>query len=470
MLQNIGFVVCFSFVDMFDFVLFVLFLFDGCYVGKVDVLCLIFFEYGLIKVCIMVEVEWLLVLVVELGIVELVLFFDVVVVCLCDLVVCFSLVQVVCVKEIECIINYDVKVVEYFIKEQLKDDVELVLVLEFVYFVCISEDINNFSYGLMLEQVCCEVLLLILDGIVSILCSLVYVQVGQLMLLCIYGQIVLLIILGKELVNVVVCLECQCWQIVVVELIGKINGVVGNYNVYVVSYLDMDWLVFVECFVIGLGLVFNLYIMQIELYDNVVEIGDVVCCVNIILIDLVCDIWGYILLGYFKQCLKEGEVGLLMMLYKVNLIDFENVEGNFGIVNVLFEYFSVKLLISCWQCDLIDFIVLCVLGIVFGYSQVVLDLLVKGLGKLEVNLQCLDVDLDVVWEVLVEVVQMVMCCYGLLNLYEQLKVLICGQGIMVELMCVFVQELELLVDVKQCLLEMILGSYIGLVELLVKKI
>ena len=400
---------------------------DGRYAGKVDALRPIFSEYGLIKARITVEVEWLLALAAEPGIVELAPFSDAAVARLRDLAARFSPAQAARVKEIERTTNHDVKAVEYFIKEQLKDDAELAPALEFVHFACTSEDINNLSYGLMLEQARREVLPT-LDGIASTLRTLAHAQAGQPMLSRTHGQTASPTTLGKELANVVARLERQRRQIAAVELTGKINGAVGNYNAHIASYPDVDWPAFAERFVTGLGLVFNPYTTQIEPHDNIAEIGDAARRANIILIDLARDIWGYISLGYFKQRLKEGEVGSSTMPHKVNPIDFENAEGNFGIANALFEHFSAKLPISRWQRDLTDSTVLRALGTAFGHSQVALDSLAKGLGKLEVNPQRLDADLDAAWEVLAEAVQTVMRRHGLPNPYEQLKALTRGQA------------------------------------------
>ncbi|OWQ61686.1 adenylosuccinate lyase [Stenotrophomonas maltophilia] len=443
---------------------------DGRYASKVDALRPIFSEYGLIKARITVEVEWLLALAAEPGIVELAPFSDAAVARLRALAARFSPAQAARVKEIERTTNHDVKAVEYFIKEQLKDDAELAPALEFVHFACTSEDINNLSYGLMLEQARREVLLPTLDGIATALRTLAHAQAGQPMLSRTHGQTASPTTLGKELANVVARLERQRKQIAAVELTGKINGAVGNYNAHIASYPDVDWPAFAERFVTGLGLVFNPYTTQIEPHDNVAEIGDAARRANIILIDLARDIWGYISLGYFKQRLKDGEVGSSTMPHKVNPIDFENAEGNFGIANALFEHFSAKLPISRWQRDLTDSTVLRALGTAFGHSQVALDSLAKGLGKLEVNPQRLDADLDAAWEVLAEAVQTVMRRHGLPNPYEQLKALTRGQGITAESMRAFVQGLELPADAKQRLLEMTPGSYTGLAESLAKKI
>ncbi|WP_329766286.1 adenylosuccinate lyase [Stenotrophomonas geniculata] len=443
---------------------------DGRYAGKVDALRPIFSEYGLIKARITVEVEWLLALAAEPGIVELAAFSDAAIVRLRALASGFSPAQAARVKEIERTTNHDVKAVEYFIKEQLKDDAELAPALEFVHFACTSEDINNLSYGLMLEQARRDVVLPTLDGIATALRTLAHAQAGQPMLSRTHGQTASPTTLGKELANVVARLERQRRQIAAVELTGKINGAVGNYNAHIASYPDVDWPAFAERFVTGLGLVFNPYTTQIEPHDNIAEIGDAARRANIILIDLARDIWGYVSLGYFKQRLKEGEVGSSTMPHKVNPIDFENAEGNFGIANALFEHFSAKLPISRWQRDLTDSTVLRALGTAFGHSQVALDSLAKGLGKLEVNPQRLDADLDAAWEVLAEAVQTVMRRHGLPNPYEQLKALTRGQGITAESMRTFVQGLELPADAKQRLLEMTPGSYTGLAESLANKI
>ena len=443
---------------------------DGRYAGKVDALRPIFSEYGLIKARITVEVEWLLALAAEPGIVELAPFSDAAIARLRALAASFSPAQAARVKEIERTTNHDVKAVEYFIKEQLKDDAELAPALEFVHFACTSEDINNLSYGLMLEQARREVLLPTLDGIASTLRTLAHAEAGQPMLSRTHGQTASPTTLGKELANVVARLERQRRQIAAVELTGKINGAVGNYNAHIASYPDVDWPAFAERFVTGLGLVFNPYTTQIEPHDNIAEIGDAARRANIILIDLARDIWGYVSLGYFKQRLKEGEVGSSTMPHKVNPIDFENAEGNFGIANALFEHFSAKLPISRWQRDLTDSTVLRALGTAFGHMLIGFDALLRGLNKLSVNPDRLAADLDASWEVLAEAVQTVMRRHGLPNPYEQLKALTRGQGITAESMRAFVQGLELPTDAKQRLLEMTPGSYTGLAESLAKKI
>ena len=443
---------------------------DGRYASKVDTLRPIFSEYGLIRARIKVEIEWLLALAAEPGIVELPAFTDGAIARLRALADGFSSEQAARVKEIERTTNHDVKAVEYFIKEQLRDDAELAPALEFVHFACTSEDINNLSYGLMLEEARRTVVLPAYQGIAASLRALAHAQAAQPMLSRTHGQTASPTTLGKEIANVVARLERQIAQIAAVELTGKINGAVGNYNAHIASYPAVDWPVFAEKFVTSLGLVFNPYTTQIEPHDNVAEIGDAARRANIILIDLARDIWGYISLGYFKQKLKEGEVGSSTMPHKVNPIDFENAEGNFGIANALFEHFSAKLPISRWQRDLTDSTVLRALGTAFGHGQVGLESLAKGLGKLTVNPERLDADLDAAWEVLAEAVQTVMRRYGLPNPYEQLKALTRGHGITAESMREFITGLDLPAEAKDTLLAMTPGSYTGLAADLARKI
>ena len=443
---------------------------DGRYAGKVDALRPIFSEYGLIKARVKVEVEWLLALGDEPGILELPTFSDAATRKLRALAEEFSVAHAARVKEIERTTNHDVKAVEYFIKEQLRDDAELGPALEFVHFACTSEDINNLSYALMLEQARSEVLLPALDNVIATLRTLAHAQAAQPMLSRTHGQTASPTTLGKEVANVVARLQRQRSQIAAVELTGKINGAVGNYNAHVIAYPDVDWPAFAQGFIQKLGIVFTPYTTQIEPHDNVAEIGDATRRANIILIDLARDIWGYISLGYFKQTLKEGEVGSSTMPHKVNPIDFENAEGNLGVANALFEHFSAKLPISRWQRDLTDSTVLRGLGTAFGHTLVALDSLAKGLGKLTVAPERLDADLDAAWEVLAEAVQTVMRRHGLPNPYEQLKALTRGQGITEQSMREFIQSLELPGDAKQRLLALTPGGYIGLADELASRI
>jgi adenylosuccinate lyase len=443
---------------------------DGRYAGKVDALRPIFSEYGLIKARVKVEVEWLLALAAEPGIAELADFGEAARQRLRSLASGFSVADAARVKEIERTTNHDVKAVEYFIKEKLKSDAELGPALEFVHFACTSEDINNLSYALMLEQARSEVLLPALDAVIGTLRALAHAQATQPMLSRTHGQTASPTTLGKEIANVAARLQRQRNQIAAVELTGKSNGAVGNYNAHAIAYPEVDWPAFAETFIRGLGIVFNPYTTQIEPHDNLAEIGDATRRANIILIDLARDIWGYISLGYFKQTLKEGEVGSSTMPHKVNPIDFENAEGNLGLANALFEHFSAKLPISRWQRDLTDSTVLRALGTAFGHTLVALDSLGKGLGKLTVAPERLDADLDGAWEVLAEAVQTVMRRHGLPNPYEQLKALTRGQGITEQSMREFIGSLQLPADAKQRLLALTPGTYTGLAGTLARKI
>lgn len=437
---------------------------DGRYAGKVDALRPIFSEYGLIKARVRVEIEWLLALAAEPGIAELAPFDEPAIAVLRKLADGFSVADAARVKEIERTTNHDVKAVEYFIKERLTDDAVLGPALEFVHFACTSEDINNLSYALMLNEARQTALLPKLDELIEALRALAHEHAALPMLSRTHGQTASPTTVGKELANVVARLRRQGEQLAAVSLSGKINGAVGNYNAHVASYPDVDWPAFAQRFVESLDLDFNPYTTQIEPHDGIAEISDVQKRLDTIGIDLCRDIWGYISLGYFRQAVKAGEVGSSTMPHKVNPIDFENAEGNFGIANALFEHFAAKLPVSRWQRDLTDSTVLRALGTAFGHALIGYDALLRGLGKLSVNPQRLAADLDASWEVLAEAVQTVMRRHGLPNPYEQLKALTRGQGITETSMREFIQSLDLPAGYKQRLLEMTPGSYTGLAE------
>ncbi|MHC9085231.1 adenylosuccinate lyase [Luteimonas sp. RIT-PG2_3] len=443
---------------------------DGRYAGKVDALRPIFSEYGLIRARVKVEIEWLLALAAEPGIAELAPFDAAQQATLQALAEDFSVADAARVKAIERTTNHDVKAVEYFIKEKLKDDATLAPALEFVHFACTSEDINNLSYALMLSQARQQVLLPSLDSLIQSLKALAHAHAGLPMLSRTHGQTASPTTVGKEIANVVARLQRQGEQLAAVALTGKINGAVGNYNAHVVSYPDVDWPAFARHFVESLGIEFNPYTTQIEPHDCVAEISDVQKRINTIGLDLCRDIWGYISLGYFKQALKDGEVGSSTMPHKVNPIDFENAEGNFGIANALFEHFAAKLPVSRWQRDLTDSTVLRALGTAFGHTLISLDALQRGLGKLSVNPVRLAEDLDASWEVLAEAVQTVMRRHGLPNPYEQLKALTRGQGITADSMQAFVETLDLPETDKQRLRDLLPGGYVGLAATLARAI
>ena len=443
---------------------------DGRYAGKVAALRPIFSEFGLIKARVRVEVEWLLALADEPGIVELAPLSAGAIARLRALSDGFDSTDAARVKAIEATTNHDVKAVEYFIKEKLKDDASLASALEFVHFACTSEDINNLSYSLMLRQARADVLLPALDTLLEGLRVLAHAHAGLPMLSRTHGQTASPTTVGKELANVVARLQRQRRQLAAIEMPGKINGAVGNYNAHAIAYPDLDWRAFAQRFVHSLGLDFNAYTTQIEPHDGIAELCDVQRRINIIAIDLCRDLWGYISQGYFKQTVKAGEVGSSTMPHKVNPIDFENAEGNFGIANSLLGHFSEKLPISRWQRDLTDSTVLRALGTAFGHSLIAFDSLARGLGKLSVNPERLAADLDAAWEVLAEPVQTVMRRHGLPNPYEQLKALTRGHGIDQAALREFVATLDLPADAKKRLAELTPASYIGLAEALAREI
>lgn len=443
---------------------------DGRYAGKVEALRPIFSEFGLMHNRVRVEIAWLIALADEARIAEVPALTATARAFLNGIATDFSEPDGERIKSIERTTNHDVKAVEYFIKEKISGNSELAQAKEFVHFACTSEDINNLAYGLMLQEARAKVLLPSVDNVIAALRQLAHAQAARPLLSRTHGQTASPTTLGKEIANVVARLERQRQQIAAVELSGKINGAVGNYNAHQVAYPEVDWPSFSRRFVEQLGLAFNPYTTQIEPHDCVAEIGDAVRRANTVLIDFCRDIWGYVSLGYFKQRLKEGEVGSSTMPHKVNPIDFENAEGNFGVGNALFEHFSSKLPISRWQRDLTDSTVLRALGTAFGHTQIALDSLLKGLGKLEVNPERLDADLEASWEVLAEAVQTVMRRYGLPNPYEQLKALTRGQGITAESMQAFIQTLDLPPDARQALLELTPARYTGLAESLARAI
>jgi adenylosuccinate lyase len=443
---------------------------DGRYAGKVDALRPIFSEYGLIKARVKVEVEWLLALAAEPGIVELKPFSDAAVARLRAFADGLSVADAARVKEIERTTNHDVKAVEYLIKERLKDDAELAPALEFVHFACTSEDINNLSYALMLNEARLSVMLPKLDALIQTLRTMAHEHAALPMLSRTHGQTASPSTVGKEIANVVARLQRQGELLAGAQMPGKINGAVGNYNAHVAAYPEVDWQAFSKRFVESLGLDWQPYTTQIEPHDGIAELCDAQKRIDNICVDLCRDIWGYISLGYFKQAVKAGEVGSSTMPHKVNPIDFENAEGNFGIANALFEHFAAKLPISRWQRDLTDSTVLRALGTAFGHALIGYDALLRGLNKLSTNPERLAADLDASWEVLAEAVQTVMRRHGLPNPYEQLKALTRGHGITAESMRTFIAGLDLPADAKQRLLDMTPGSYIGLADRLARDI
>ena len=365
------------------------------------------------------------------------------------------------IKTIERTTNHDVKAVEYFIKQQLEAVPELAAKSEFVHFACTSEDINNLSYGCMLARYRQDILLPACDAVIDVLTAFAHENAEVSLLSRTHGQTASPTTLGKEFANVVARLKRQRKAIAQVELLGKINGAVGNYNAHLSAYPDMDWAAFAERFVTGLGLEFNPYTTQIEPHDCVAEMFDAVSRFNVTLIDLCRDCWGYISLGYLSQKPVAGEIGSSTMPHKVNPIDFENAEGNLGLANAMFDHLSRKLPISRWQRDLTDSTVLRNLGVGAGYTQIAVDSLLKGMGKLGVNKQAIAADLDAAWEVLAEPVQTVMRRHDVPNAYEALKELTRGNAMSETLMRQFIEGLDIPDADKQRLLAMTPASYTG---------
>lgn len=434
---------------------------DGRYAGKVADLRPIFSEYGLIKARVTVEVRWLQMLAANSGIVEVPAFTSDANTFLDHIVADFSEADARRVKDIEATTNHDVKAVEYFLKEQVADHKELAAISEFFHFACTSEDINNLSYALMLKEARDGVLLPELEKLIATMQQLSIDMANVPLLSRTHGQPASPSTMGKEWANVAYRMSRQRNQIEAVDILGKINGAVGNYNAHRVSYPEVDWEAVAKGFVESLGLTWNPYTTQIEPHDYVAELNDAICRFNTVLIDNCRDVWGYISLGYFKQRVTAGEVGSSTMPHKVNPIDFENAEGNLGLANAVMGHLSAKLPISRWQRDLTDSTVLRNLGVAFGYSVLAYASLAKGLGKLELNEARLAADLDATWEVLGEAVQTVMRRYGLENPYEQMKALTRGKGITPEALKTFIETLNIPANAKAELIALTPAGYIG---------
>ncbi|MFT6916405.1 MAG: adenylosuccinate lyase [Motiliproteus sp.] len=434
---------------------------DGRYGSKTASLRPIVSEYGLIRFRVEVEIRWLQQLANNPQITE-VPAFSTDANRVLDLIVSdFSEAHALRVKAIESTTNHDVKAVEYFIKEQFEGNAELQAISEFVHFACTSEDINNLSHALMLRTALDDVVKVQMQQVIDAIAGLAHDFAEQPMLSRTHGQTASPTTLGKEMANVVARLRRQLAQIDRVELLGKINGAVGNYNAHLSAYPDIDWQNCAEQFVTGLGLTWNPYTTQIEPHDYIAELFDAVARFNTILIDFDRDIWGYVSLGYFKQRTIAGEVGSSTMPHKVNPIDFENSEGNLGIANAIMAHLATKLPISRWQRDLTDSTVLRNLGVGFGQSLIAYQSTLKGISKLQLNAERIDADLDNSWEVLAEPIQTIMRRYGIDEPYEKLKALTRGNTITREILAAFVEPLELPEHAKQAIRDLTPQNYIG---------
>lgn len=435
---------------------------DGRYQTKLDALRPYFSEYALIKHRAWVEIEWLKALSAAPELAEIATFSVATVKELDAAIANFSEADAAEVKTIEARTNHDVKALEYWLKAKFDSNVEVKKASEFIHFACTSEDINNLSHALMLKTARDSVMLPFLADLVARLSELSHQLAAQPMLSRTHGQTASPTTMGKELANVVYRLQRQQKQLINNEILGKINGAVGNFNAHLSAYPSFDWESFAKTFVESLGLVYNPMTIQIEPHDYMAELYDCLSRINTILIDLNRDIWGYVSVGYFKQKLKEGEVGSSTMPHKVNPIDFENSEGNLGLANAVLRHMAEKLPISRWQRDLTDSTVLRNMGVAFGYTLLGYDSCLRGLNKLEINPEKLALDLDASWEVLAEPIQTVMRRYGIQNPYEQLKELTRGKGgINKASLHTFISDLEIPSEAKQALLDMTPASYIG---------
>jgi adenylosuccinate lyase len=434
---------------------------DGRYGSKTEQLRPIFSEFGLIRHRIQVEVRWLQALAAQEMIAEVPALSEHAINLLNGIVDNFSVEDAHRVKNIERTTNHDVKAVEYFLKEKIAGNSELEAVSEFIHFACTSEDINNLSHALMLREGRGQVLIPMLDELIHAIRQLAHDHADKPMLSRTHGQPASPTTLGKEMANVVHRLQRQRDQVANVQLLGKINGAVGNYNAHLSAYPEVDWPAFASEFVESLGLTWNPYTIQIEPHDYMAELFDAVSRFNNILIDFCRDIWSYISIGYFKQKTVAGEVGSSTMPHKVNPIDFENAEGNLGIANALFDHLAMKLPISRWQRDLTDSTVLRNMGVGFAYTTIALQSTLRGIGKLEADAARLAEDLDNNWEVLAEPIQTVMRRYGVEKPYEKLKELTRGHRIGQAELLTFVDGLDIPEEAKETLRKLTPSGYIG---------
>ncbi|MEQ1525577.1 MAG: adenylosuccinate lyase [Gallionella sp.] len=444
---------------------------DGRYHGKVDALRKYFSEYGLIRFRVLIEIEWLKTLSTHGDIKEIAPFSAQTIAQLDALNTNFSEDDALAIKTIERTTNHDVKAVEYWLREKLSANPETAKVLEFIHFACTSEDINNLSHALMLKTAREAVMLPTLSVLINRLKNIAH-QLAELPMLCrTHGQTATPSTLGKEMANVVYRLQRAEQRLAAIEILGKINGAVGNYNAHLSAYPNVDWESLAQGFISKLGIAFNPYTTQIEPHDYMAELFDAFVRTNTILIDLNRDIWGYISLGYFKQKVIKGEVGSSTMPHKVNPIDFENSEGNLGLANAILHHLSEKLPISRWQRDLTDSTVLRNMGVAFGYTLLAYESCLRGLDKLEANPACVSEDLNNSWEILAEPIQTVMRRYNIENAYDKLKELTRGKdGITQASLQTFISSLDIPDAEKQRLLKLSPESYIGKAAELAKRI
>ena len=443
---------------------------DGRYSDKTSELRSYMSEYGLIRYRVAVEIEWLRVLSKEETFIPLEKFDAETDQKLKAILENFDIAEAQKIKDIEAVTNHDVKAVEYYLKENFSTDATLKVAIPFIHFACTSEDINNLAYSLMLHEARSEVMLPRLLEIIGTLRKQSHRLSKQPMLSRTHGQTASPTTMGKELSNFVVRLEQQLSNWSKIELKGKINGAVGNYNAHMVVAPEVDWPKVAEQLITKIGLSVNPYTTQIEPHDCIAEYSYALCQLNTILIDLSRDIWSYVSVGYFNQKKIDNEVGSSTMPHKINPIDFENAEGNLGVSSALLQHFAQKLPISRLQRDLSDSTVLRNIGSGLGYSLIALKSLSKGLNKLQINPKNLDADLQNSWEVLAEPIQTSMRSFGIDDAYEQLKEFSRGRLIDKAMLHEFIDNLILPVETKKVLKNLEPSSYIGLAEILAKKV
>ena len=441
---------------------------DGRYASKTEAYRQVFSEYGLISARVLVEIKWLQSLAEHPQVTELAPLSTAAVDFLDQLISDFSEADAAQIKQIERTTNHDVKAVEYFLKSRLETQAELADTIEFIHFACTSEDINNLAHAIML-QAGRDLLAQDMQAVLESLYAMASEWAAQPMLSRTHGQSASPTTVGKEFANVARRLERQLEQLNAVPLLGKINGAVGNYNAHASAYPDIDWEQHSKNFVESLGLEWNAYTTQIEPHDYMAELFDAVQRHNNILVDLCRDIWGYISLAYFGQKKVEGEIGSSTMPHKVNPIDFENAEGNFGLANAVLGHPSSKLPVSRWQRDLTDSTVLRNMGVGFAYSAIALASLAKGLGKLELNPENIDADLDNSWEVLAEPLQTIMRRHGIDEPYEKLKALTRGKRVDQQALLAFIEEQALPEEVKLQMRQLTPHNYTGYAAQLARK-
>lgn len=434
---------------------------DGRYGDKVSPLRLIFSEFGLLKFRVLVEVRWLQKLAATAEISEVPAFDADTTAYLDTIVSSFNENDAARIKSIERTTNHDVKAVEYFLKEKVSSVPSLAAVSEFIHFACTSEDINNLSYALMLETARREVIIPYWQQLIEAVRTLAFEYRDIPLLSRTHGQPATPSTLGKEMANVAYRLQRQQQQIKQVEILGKINGAVGNYNAHIAAYPDIDWHLISRSFVTSLGISWNPYTTQIEPHDYIAELFDCIMRFNTVLLDFDRDIWGYIALNLFSQKTFAGEIGSSTMPHKVNPIDFENSEGNLGLANAVLQHLATKLPVSRWQRDLTDSTVLRNLGVGLAYALIAYQATLKGIAKLEVNHLQLQQELDKNWEVLAEPIQTVMRRYGIDKPYEKLKELTRGKRINAADLQHFIDTLPLPVEEKNRLKQMTPANYIG---------